>query len=98
MTIVMELHCPLEHEGAEELQSRPAPPARPGLGQLTGMACPACPLLTLEPGLTMIGGNSVTTGYCPCCRATWLPASPLHLLAAGQLIGIEYAAEQGISS
>ncbi|MFG1793955.1 hypothetical protein [Nocardia sp. NPDC049149] len=98
MTIVMELHCPLEHGSAEEAGPKDISPTRPSLGQLAGMACPACPTLTLEPGLTMMGGNSVTTGYCPCCHATWLPAAPMHLLAAGRLVGVEYTAGQSVSS
>ncbi|MEU7214526.1 hypothetical protein [Nocardia iowensis] len=98
MKIVMELHCPDKHDSAETRHT----PARPNRARLAGQPvehyCPVCAPMTLEPGLTIVGGASTPTGYCPCCHATWLSGQPIELLAAGRLVGVEAAAGEEVRS
>jgi len=99
MKIVMELYCPEAHAGAEDAgRSTTARIVSSLTRLLSGRRCPTCPAQTLEPGITMIGGQDRETGYCPCCQATWLPGPRMRLLTAGRLVGIESAARPGVRS
>ncbi|WP_109523609.1 MULTISPECIES: hypothetical protein [Nocardia] len=99
MRIVLELHCPEDHDpiavsGELDTSRLVTSLVRP----LAQRRCPACPASALEPGLTVIDGQNRRTAYCPCCRATWVPQRPVRLLSAGRLLGAELVSRAGVRS
>ena len=99
MRIVLELHCSDTHDPVAGSGDTENARLVTGLARLLKTnRCPACPASTLEPGLTVIGGQNRRTAYCPCCQATWLPARRARLLSAGRLLGVELVLEAGVRS
>ncbi|WP_063047911.1 hypothetical protein [Nocardia pseudovaccinii] len=99
MKIVMELYCPEAHDSADDSGTSTAARIVSSLTRfLSGRRCPTCPASTLEPGITMIGGQDRETGYCSCCEATWLPGHRMRLLSAGRLVGIAPGTGHGVRS